>query len=486
MINRKMAVSKQAKALTKIVESAGMDFSSRLSQVPEEASPESVRRAITQAAGGYIGPLQELYMMMETDARYKGLLRQLSSFVGSCPVRGKAAKTHNRGSKKAYELIMANYKRANVPRLIRQLTAPHVRGVTVWQRIWKLEDSPVMKGKTLFLRGLQTVPGSRLIMKSDPYEAHFGEIAITSQAFPQGRPVSTYPQGSILFGQDEEAEAGYYDMAGAARSCLGWWLAKTYTKSYWSDHNKTHGEPIRTAFVPDTMKPAELAKLKRFLSDMGRNMYGIFDEDIDIQLQNAVNTGTVSTYREMIEMSNDEMAVALVGQNQTSDGGRNGSYAKSAVHYQVQRLIGITVVQLVRELLYELNLDICKFNISEDFDPDDLPDYGPVVPRSEDKKTLVSMYAQAVKLVPVKISQIQADLDLEEPEDDDETIGPDTHQQDRPVDPLNPAASQVRPGENGKTRSRASEKNLTSEGVKVEVPVGRFEALLDAPLGDSD
>lgn len=420
-----MAVSKNARGLTGTVLTGERQFMDRLGLIPEEMRPEEVRSRINQAQAGYLGPLQEMYMLMETDARYRGLLKQLRSAVASCPVKAKPAEKKGRGAKKAYELVKDNYRRLNLPRTIRQMTQPHVRGVCVWRNLWTIENSSVMGGDTAFFRGLEPVAGSRLLMINDPTSEFNGQLGIQSMDHPAGRPVTDYQPGALLVGMDEEAEKGYYDLAGTARSCLGWWLAKGYTKTFWGEHNQTFGEPVRMAFVPDGTDPEQVKKLERFMKFMGRHMYGIFDEDIDVQLQNAVNTGTVSTYKEMIMMANDEISIATVGQVLTSDGGSSGSYAKAAVHFQVQRLIVIAICQMIKELLYEINLTLCQFNISEDFDPEDLPSYGPVVPRSEDKKTLADMYSVATSLVKVKLSQIRDDLELETPEDDDETIGPE-------------------------------------------------------------
>lgn len=401
-------------------------FYDRLSVIPEEIRPEEVRERIANASQGYIGPLQELYMLMETDARYFGYLKQLRSAVTACPVKAVQSRNKSRGSKRALKLIQEQYAHVNVPRMIRQLVRPYDRGMALWRPLWTIEHSKSMGGDAVWFHGLENVSSTRLLQINDPTSDHNGELGVTSIDYPNGRPLSTFQEGSILLGLDPDAEQGYYDLAGAARACLGWWLAKNYTKTFWSEHNQTHGEPIRTAFVPPDIGDDELKKLEKFMRHLGRYMYGIFDEDVEIELQNSVNTGTVSTYQQMIAMANDEMAIATVGQVQTSDGGRDGSYAKAAVQYKVQRLIVVSIVQMVASFIRELDHMICKFNLSEDFDPADLPDHRPFVPRPEDKETLVKFYDMATKIMPVKASQIREDLELEIIDDDDEeTIGPE-------------------------------------------------------------
>lgn len=482
-----MALSSDVKYLARTVVTEERQFVDRLGLIPEEARPEEVRHRIQQAQNGYIGPLQEMFMLMETDARYRGLLKQLRSAVAACPVKAKVAQNKGRGAKRAFNLVEDNYRRLNLARTIRQMTQPHVRGVCVWRNIWVLEHSSVTGGETAFFHGLDTVPGARLVMINDATSVHHGELGVMSMEHPGGFPVSEYQYGSVLVGMDEEAEKSYYDLAGTARACLGWWLAKNYTKTFWGEHNQTFGEPVRMAFVPDGTDPRQVKKLERFMKFMGRHMYGIFDEDIDVQLQNAVNTGTVSTYKELINMANDEIAIATVGQVQTSDGGQNGSYAKAAVQYQVQRLIVQAICQMIKEMLYEINLALCRFNLSSDFDPEDLPSQAPMVPRSEDKSTLADMYTKASKLLPIKLSQIRDDLELEEPEDSDETIGPDSLSPelgDGEPKPANPSKASLT---TDRKRGKGASKSLDNEpGVTLEVPERRQLDIFDTALVGAD
>lgn len=418
------AVSKKAMSLTRTGTVLEREFVDRFHLVGEEIRPDQIRSRLALASLGQIGPLQEVYQMMDTDARNRGINIALGAAIGRCPLKVSPPKKKSRAATTATELLREQFRRVNNVRLLRMLMKPYRRGVAAWEIPWRMEGSTYAGKDLAFFKTPKPIPGRRLMMITDPLSPDLGKIAITSVEYPQGRPLSDFPEGSILFGEDADAEEGYYDLSGADRACLGWWLAKTYTQTFWAQFNETFGEDSRVAFVPENMGTDERRKIERWLKFLGRNMYGIFDEDVELTLLSANKTGTVNTYERFIEMANEEMTIAVLGQLQTTDGGDKGAYAKAAVQWRVQRDIVHMICAMEEDLLYDLALQFCRFNISEDFDPEDLPGVKPIPPRSEDRQTLATFFQTATNFLDVPTRQIREELEIEEPIDNEETIGP--------------------------------------------------------------
>lgn len=393
--------------------------------VRSEVTPDEVANRLDMAARGIIGPLQGVYAVMETDARYSGILNSLKADVAGCPIRVFQSDTKSRGSKTAYNLVKEQYRRINNVSLLRMLCKPYYRGLAAWEMVWEIQNSSYAGREVAFIKELVPIPGTRLLVNLDPNQGLYGEVRIVSQKYANGRPITDYPDGVILYADEGDIEPGYQDMAGAARRCLSWWLAKTYHAVFWTSFNETQGEAVRYASVPDNYGSEDMRKLEQYLKYLGRNMYGIFDEEVDITLLEGNRSSTVNTYQTFINLANDEMAIGLVGQVQTSGGGKEGSYAKAAVQYRVLRSIKVAVAAMIEEILYEMNLQFCRHNIDEDFDPSDLPIVKPIVPRPEDRETLVKFYDMATKIVDIPVRQIRQELDIEEAIDGEETVGPE-------------------------------------------------------------
>lgn len=452
------SLSKAGERLARTSKVIPRSFDDRFGILPLELTPDQLRNAKALSSLGELGPLQMIYILMDTDSRFSGIVNSLKSAVAMCPLKWTRPKKNNsRGAKTAEKVVNEQFKRINVVRLIKQLTRPYFTGVSIWENEWRLMPSSVSNGRDLaFFRGIRWVSGSRYRMEMDPLMDHFGEVLITSMEDPLGSPVESFQPGALSY-MDDGTDPGFFDMAGVARSCLGWWLSKVYTQIFWTQHNETFGQPARVAYVPNNVGAEEKKKVEKFLQHLGRYLYAIFEEDIEIDLLHAVNTGTVTTFKELIGLANAEMAVAVHGQVQTVDGGEYGSYAKAQVQFRVRREIVMLVCVMVIQVMKEIVKYMCEFNIDPQFDPDDMPEGKIVVPRAEERVAHAEFFDIVTDFMEVNEDQIREELELDPiDEDDPQTIGPSTKSRSNGEDQRNLDQSGARDRANSR-RERNSE-----------------------------
>lgn len=416
-----------ATGLTNLNKHVPVQYADPIGNLPEEIAPSTVRNKLRMASSaGYLGGLHILYKQMLSDARYAGLRKSLQSSVALCPLNISQGKKGNRASKLAYNLIKEQFTKINKVRTIKQMTDPYFMGTSVNGILWDLMPSSHTTNDTAWFRGLKSLDPARLYVGVDPQnENEYQKLLVSSIEFPEGKPVTEFEPGSIIWADDGDTDEGYYHLAGAARRCLGWWLGKLYSQSYWSEFNETFAEPIRIAYVDQEASRKERLQLEKFLKFLGRNMYGIFDDSTDIDLMEANKLGTVTTFREFIQLANEEISIAINGEIESSGSANKfGSNAKAETHLKVRSNIVGTVVEDTNEQISEIRDHILRLNIDPEMEEDEKPIMGLQLPRPEDKETLSRFYDNVTSYIEVPAKQIRRDLELMEAEDGEETIGP--------------------------------------------------------------
>jgi phage gp29-like protein len=391
----------------------------RLGILDRTIEPEQVQTMVVQAAQGQIGRLQELYLKMEaTDARYSGLVNSLKSSVAAFPLRVFPGDE----SSQAQEIAAATqfmFERMRVKETIRRLAMFYVRGVTLHELEWQLR--PYNGTQYAMVTNVATIPGSRLIMDTQRDSQTYGMIRITSQANPQGDPLIKYPAGKFVMQRADGSEPGFYDMGGAARRCLSWYLCKVYSQRFWAEFNEVYGEPIRLAFH-DSATDEEKRVLQSFLETMGRSMYGMFPAGTSIQLLESNRQGTIKTYNDLIQLANDEMTVAFFGGVQTVDGGENGSFAKANVHNMVRHDIVVSVAEEVNEALAEIVRYFVLFNWGDSIPEELYPKVRIVANRPTDIAEMANVFNAARNYIEIPKQHVYDVLAIPAPRPGEEVL----------------------------------------------------------------
>jgi len=140
---------------------------------------------------------------------------------------------------------------------------------------------------------------------------------------------------------------------GAFPACREWWLLKRYAVQDWARYGERHGQGVFKASGPksDTGTKAQRQRLAREIKQMGANGVLVLPPEFDISLVEAV-ARSYETFEKQIDAANAGLAIALVGQNLTTEV-KSGAYASAVVHQQVAGTIIRTDAEALNEFLHD-------------------------------------------------------------------------------------------------------------------------------------
>lgn len=328
--NRKPSLGKSFKAPTFRVDE-GLE---RTGLIPREVKPSELARMKVEAdSNGTIGPLFELYdKMAETDSRIAGLIGQLRAELLSLNLKFEPSK---KAKTKKEQALAEDYARVaeaaldefDVKTFSRNLTDAYMTGLQMFDLVWGTVD--VGNGRTIqTVKEAYRISPAKFKMEMRTDNGRYGRLNILTDSQRQyGVPVEAYDERKLFIATDTDM-TGRWDVAGIHRTIVGWWLVKTYAQVWWAEYAENYGKPMRIARHPGTANEDVLNKVEKFLKILGSNGYALIPEGIELQLLEASQSSNL-THQMLIQMCNEEIALAIVGQMETQSTSKYGSYAKA-------------------------------------------------------------------------------------------------------------------------------------------------------------
>lgn len=168
-------------------------------------------------------------------------------------------------------------------------------------------------------------------------------------------------------------------MRGALRAVAQWWLARNYALRDWARYSERHGFPMLLADTPFGADPNDINQYTAQLTNIGQESvlhlpggpdvtkYGKYDLRY-LEPQDASWLG----FKELINQCNDEITLALLGQNLTTQV-KEGSFAAARVHADVkQAIIAADARTLARTIYSQIARPFAALNFGN-------PDFAPLV-----------------------------------------------------------------------------------------------------------
>src|SRR5690606_30617906 len=121
--------------------------------------------------------------------------------------------------------------------------------------------------------------------------------------------------------------------SGVWRAVAAWCLLKQFAKSDWARYSERHGMGTFVATAADSTVPEHREALARELESIGRDAVIALPAGFDLKLVEAT-ASTWTTYQAQIQAADNGIAIALTGQNLTSEV-QGGSLAAAQVHARV-------------------------------------------------------------------------------------------------------------------------------------------------------
>lgn len=147
-------------------------------------------------------------------------------------------------------------------------------------------------------------------------------------------------------------------MRGALRAVAMWWLARNYALRDWAAYSEKHGFPTLLADTPFGADPNDIASFQSQLVTIGQNSVLQVPGSVDVNKYGKYdlrylepNDPNWQVFKSLIEQCNDEITLALLGQNLTSQV-KEGSFAAARVHADVRQAILEADARALAKTLY--------------------------------------------------------------------------------------------------------------------------------------
>lgn len=360
--------------------------------------------------------MYELYeKMVATDARIGGIVGSLTSTVS-----GLDMKLHSGKGVSAAEGKLAEDYRSVVNEMLeapgfdphaytKDLVSVFFMGQRVFQLQWNTVD--YQRGRKFhFPKQPLIVPGQKFHQEMQQDHKNWGELKIITKANPNG--IFVHEQDPArLFMVSDGAHRGRYDVSGVLRRVIGWWVTKVYAQLWWAEWVETYGQPMRVGRYPAEATSKQKQELRSFLRMVGRNKWGIFPEGVNVQLIESNTQGNVTTFRDLITMASNEIAVAIVGQTGITTDSAQGSRAKLETLFEIRQEIVKQVGRVVTTGYDRLIEAVLTVNYGPDYIKRLAPKVVLTMERPGSLKDLVELFVQLGKLgYPISIEQLSEQL----------------------------------------------------------------------------
>lgn len=114
-------------------------------------------------------------------------------------------------------------------------------------------------------------------------------------------------------------------------------IAKKNMLAFWDNFGQIFGMPMRIAKTSSRDKK-DIDAISRMMEEMADMFYGVFHENVDIQLIESTRGDAFNVYDRRIERANSELSKLILGQTMTIEDG--SSLSQSQVHLEVlERLV---------------------------------------------------------------------------------------------------------------------------------------------------
>jgi len=393
----------------------------------DDFTPDNMASVLRSARMGEIGRLYRVYERMETDDRFGGVVSSLKRAISRRRLRITASRNYNTAQEKEIAREYAERTRTLLSELTfrkvsKVLVRPYIFGMGGYEIDYVRKDVAGL-GRRPVPTKLAPVPTARMAYDTSDDENRWGKMGIR-MADGKIKLFEEFRNDKVSMMEDEPQRGKWAD-AGVARRCLSWLMVKRFAQQWWAEYGELYGEPFRIARtdsydIDDDMRDF----LGQMLESLGKNGWGIIPEDVAFELMEANRSGSVQTYSDLIKYANDAYAVAVLGQIQTTDGGRNGSFAKAQIQNNVRHDILQDVAKMVEDGYEHIAESTLSLSYGGKFLPHLTPNFNVVVANPTELQSKASAYnkIQEDMGVPISERQVRDEFALDTPDENEAIV----------------------------------------------------------------
>lgn len=392
-----------------------MEMVDRILSVVDEITMEKMAQIFSSAESGSINHLIEAYIKMEhSDSRLQGLINSRRNASSSMKFNVVSPDQH----KEAGDFVEHNLNKLDINSIVKDMLDGRMYGAAFFEKIWHIKE---IDGYHYgILKSIDQIDHSKIEMEMGEIGDRYGRLYLLSNFtnklyIDQVNPLKIIPCVNTT-------KRGYYDYAGVMRTVARWYIVKAYILKSWVQFTETYGFPVTTVKMPQSEFEKSRKLITKILRSVGSQRWGVFFDNMDYELHQASMSGTVDTFEKLIALCNTEMAIAITGQNLTSEV-TGGSYAAAQTHKEILDSIIDDDLSWIQGIInsYIVN-DIVRVNFPE-IPEDEYPKVECYIPKQVNRQEVARGLNEASRLIDIPKQWAYEQLQIPTPEDGEETIG---------------------------------------------------------------
>lgn len=222
------------------------------------------------------------------------------------------------------------------------------------------------------------------------------------------------------FNPFEEVIADY--TGGLFRTAMWLVIIKHFNWSDWSKFNEIFVQPYRMATWAAGTSESDKAVARQAVEQIGSDAWAAFPDTVKIEFIEAVKSGSVQAYKDLLRAADDALSIMILGQTLTTDVRDRGSFAAAKVHSEVRADYMWHDLQMIEQAVNEqyISQDY-RLNYGNDvtlrprfrFQTDESPDF------EKNARIIGELKSQGI---PLKRSEVYEKTGFTPPEDGDEVV----------------------------------------------------------------
>jgi len=404
----------------------------RMFSTVQEFDMNLLADTLAGAQAGQIGNLSEFYINIEeSDSRLSGMINSRRSAVTKASFT-LSAPENLPNKDEILSFIEKNIESLKWKLILKNIMDGKLHGSAVFEKVWhKAPDGRIWLDKVVpsNLQSVRMDVDSSSMNDVDKFgQIYLDSIYLTPERFNLAKGtgngrlyVNDIDPRKVITAVNTNRK-GYYDIAGIMRPVGRWYVLKTFASRSWAQYAETFGFPIPTVEVDEQYFKKNKNLIKTLLQSVGVNRFGIFFPGMKYDLHKQADQASISVFENLIQQANTEMAIAILGQNLTSEV-NGGSQAAARTHFSVM------------ENLVEDDLDWLDEIINDQIIPDmvslnfpnvatqDYPKYTSIMKKSIDLQKFALGVKSMSGIVPIPTEWIYKESQIPAPNENQETVG---------------------------------------------------------------
>ncbi len=400
-------------------------------RIVDEIKMTTLRDIFNGARSGMLGDLIEVFVQIESsDARIRGLCasRRVASSKqsGIVTTRGESDI-----AQQAAEFVERNLEHLKFNNVKRRMLNGRFHGVALFEKIWAKNTDG-----SLYIHDIKRIDHRRIRQYNEidivggRDQERYGELYLINDNWVPGEKftmdrqfVSDINPAKIVIAT-MSAEDGQYDLDSIMRPVARWYIIKTFVVKAWAIFAEKYGFPIPTVKLPQAEFEQNKNSIMEMLHGVGLNKFAIFFDEFEWDLKEPVRASSVEVFEKLISKADIESAIAIVGQNLTSEV-TGGSFAAAKTHSEIlTSFIKDDIAWLDEIINDQIVHDLVRLNFPE-LPLDEYPIYNSSIPEATDLKGFADAVGSLQKVMRIPVSWLHEQTQIPQPADDEDYIGGD-------------------------------------------------------------